>query len=262
LYGDWFEYPYARSFPRNMRRIAAVTFDLWDTLIQEKPGGSDKVAALRIDRICKYLNDKGMVHTKGEVATAYRKSGDFLEMTWSKRRDMPVRDQVLFILSSIDSRLTGKLSEADLQNIEKVYSNGILEHPPILLPDAREVLKAVRSRGYKLGLISNTGRTPGTVLRILMGNMGILDYFDATTFSNEILVRKPSEGAFTFTLEKLKVIPRAAVHVGDDPESDIAGAKRVGMRAVQIISNGMRPSGSADDSTKSLDQIPQMIDNL
>jgi len=245
-----------------MRHIAAVTFDLWDTLIQENPGGSDKVAALRIDRICRYLNDKGMVHTRGEVATAYRKSGDFLEMTWSKRRDMPVRDQVLFILTGIDSRLTGKLSEPDLQNIEKLYSYSILDHPPILLPGAKEVLKAIRSRDYRLGLISNTGRTPGTVLRVLMGNMGILEYFDATTFSNEILVRKPSEGAFTVTLEKLKVMPKAAVHVGDDPESDIAGAKRVGMRAVQIISNGMKASGSADDATRSLDRIPQMIENL
>jgi putative hydrolase of the HAD superfamily len=245
-----------------MRRISGVTFDLWDTLIQEKPGGSDKVAALRIDRISKYLNDKGMVHTKGEVATAYRKSGDFLEMTWSKRRDMPVRDQVLFILASIDSRLTGKLSEEDLQNIEKLYSYSILDHPPILLPGAREVLKAVRSKGYRLGLISNTGRTPGTVLRVLMGNMGILEHFDATTFSNEILVRKPSEGAFTVTLEKLKVMPKAAVHVGDDPESDIAGAKRVGMLAVQIITNGMRPSAVADDSTGSLDQVLGMIEGL
>ena len=30
-----------------MRRIAAVTFDLWDTLIQEAPGNADKVAAPR-----------------------------------------------------------------------------------------------------------------------------------------------------------------------------------------------------------------------
>lgn len=245
-----------------MRRIAAVTFDLWDTLIQEHPGGSDKVAALRIDRICKYLNDKGMVHSKAEVASAYRMSGDFLEMTWSKRRDMPVRDQVLFILASIDSKLTGKLNEADLQSIEKFYSYSILDHPPALLPGAREALKAVRSKGYRMGLISNTGRTPGSVLRVLMGNMGILDYFDATTFSNEIMVRKPSEGAFAFTLEKLKVVPKAAVHVGDDPESDVAGAKRAGMRAVQIISNGVRPSAAADDSTRSLEELVGLIEAL
>jgi HAD superfamily hydrolase (TIGR01549 family) len=245
-----------------MRRIAAVTFDLWDTLIQENPGGSDKVADLRIDRICRYLNDKGMVHTRQEVAVAYRKSWDFLEMTWSKRRDMPVRDQVLFILTGVDSKLTGKLSVEDFKHIESAYSNSILDNPPVLLAGAKDVLKAVKSKDYRIGLISNTGRTPGTVLRVLMRDMGILEYFDVTTFSNEILVRKPAEVAFTATLEKLKVVPKAAVHVGDDAESDIAGAKRVGMRAFQIVAEGEKPSASADGHATSLDQVLQELEKL
>ena len=78
---------------------------------------------------------------------------------------------------------------------------GLLPRP---VAGAVEALSALRELGVTLAIISNTGRTPGTVLRVLMGNMGILEYFDATTFSNEILVRKPSEGAFTVTLEKLE----------------------------------------------------------
>ena len=245
-----------------MKRIAAVTFDLWDTLIQENPGGSDRVADLRIDRMWRYLAEKGMVHTRREVAEAYRKSGDFLEMTWTKRRDMPVRDQVLFILTSVDSKLTGKLSREDFQNLEKFYAEGILDHPPVLLPDAKETLKGVKSKGYRLGLISNTGRTPGTVLRVLMENMGILSMFDTTTFSNEILVRKPAEGAFTVTLEKLRVVPKAAVHIGDDAETDIFGAKRVGMKTLQLLSDGEKPSSSADLHARSLDQIAHLLDKL
>ncbi len=245
-----------------MRRIAAVTFDLWDTLIQEVPGGSDRVADLRIDRIWRYLTEKGMVHTKREVADAYRKSGDFLEMTWSKRRDMPVRDQVLFILSSVDSKLTGKLSREDLHNIERFYADGILDHPPVLLPEAKETLKAVRAKGYRLGLISNTGRTPGSVLRVLMEHMGILSYFDTTTFSNEILVRKPAEGAFTVTLDKLRVLPKAAVHVGDDAESDMVGAKKVGMKTLQLVVDGEKPSSSADLHTRALEQVVRLIEEF
>jgi HAD superfamily hydrolase (TIGR01549 family) len=245
-----------------MKRIAAVTFDLWDTLIQEVPGNSGRVAELRVARMWRFLDDKGLTHTKHEVAEAYRKSADFLEMTWSKRRDMPTRDQVLFILTSIDSRLTSKLSAEDLAKIEKEYSEGLLDHPPRLLPGAKEALKDVRSKGYRVGLISNTGRTPGTALRILMHNMGILGYFDATTFSNEILIRKPAEGAFTITLERLKVIPKAAVHVGNDAESDIAGAKSVGMRALHIVADGMKPSPSADGHTGSLDKVVGLIETL
>ncbi len=245
-----------------MRRIAAVTFDLWDTLIQENPGGADKVAGLRIDRMWRYLTEKGMVHTRQEVAEAYRKSGDFLQMTWSKHRDMPVHDQVLFILTSVDSKLTGKLTREDLRVLEEFYANGILDNPPALLPGAKDAVKSVRSKGYRMGLISNTGRTPGTVLRVLMDRMGILECFDTTTFSNEIQVRKPAEGAFTVTLERLKVVPKAAVHVGDDAENDVQGAKKVGMRTLQIVSGSRKPSASADLHAKSLDQVVLLLDEL
>lgn len=102
-----------------MRKIVAVTFDLWDTLIQEYPGGSDRLAKLRIERIGSLLNSRGIVHSTEEIGSAYRKTGDFLQLTWSKRRDMPVRDQVLFMLSSIDDKLASKLSVQDLAAVEK-----------------------------------------------------------------------------------------------------------------------------------------------
>jgi len=245
-----------------MKRIAAVTFDLWDTLIQEVPGGSDRVANARIDRISRYLNDKGMVHTRLEVASAYDKTGDFLELTWSKKRDMPVRDQILFLLAGIDCKLTGRLSREDIEHIERIYAEGILEHPPKLLPGAMEGIREVRSKGYKMGLISNTGRTPGSILRRVMDNMGILEFFDTTTFSNEILVRKPSEGAFIVTLESLRVVPKAAVHVGDDATSDIAGARNVGMHTVHIVANGDEPSALADAQVESLERVLESIERL
>jgi putative hydrolase of the HAD superfamily len=132
----------------------------------------------------------------------------------------------------------------------------------MLLPGAKEALGTVRSKGYKIGLISNTGRTPGIVLRKVMENLGILEYFDTTTFSNETLVRKPAESAFRATLDKLKVAPKSAVHVGDDAEGDIAGAKRAGMRAIQIVAPGARKSNLADDYARTLDEIADKLERL
>src|SRR4030067_892823 len=91
----------------HMRRISAVTFDLWDTLIKEGPGNTDRVAALRIDRIGDILDRTGHPHDREEVAEAYTKTGTFLELTWAKSRDMPVRDHVLFLLSCVECRLAG-----------------------------------------------------------------------------------------------------------------------------------------------------------
>ncbi|OGS56678.1 MAG: hypothetical protein A3K60_02265 [Euryarchaeota archaeon RBG_19FT_COMBO_56_21] len=245
-----------------MRKITAVTFDLWDTLIKEHPGGSDRVAKLRIEGIGKILSEKGAIHSLEEIQSAYQETGDFLAMTWSKRRDMSARDQVLFMLSSVDAKLASRLSAHDMADIERIYSESILDNPPVLLAGAEKALEEVRGAGYRMGLISNTGRTPGSVLRILMDRMGILEHFDVTTFSNEIQVRKPAEMAFMATLDRLKVVPRAAVHIGDDPESDVEGAKRCGMKAIQILAGDERPSDMADARRSNLSHLLDEIARL
>jgi len=246
----------------HMKRISAVTFDLWDTLIQEHPGNSDKVSAIRIDRIWRVLNDRGTIHSRIEVEKAYNKTFDFLQLTWSKSRDVPVRDHILFMLTSIDSKLAGRLAKEDIAHIERIYSEGILEHPPRLLPGAKDALTEVREKGYRMGLISNTGRTPGSMLRVVMGKLGILDRFDTTTFSDEILFRKPNELAFNQTLEKLRATPKATVHIGDDSEKDVLGAKRVGMRTIQYAPDERSASKLADARVTSLDQVLDRIERL
>jgi FMN phosphatase YigB (HAD superfamily) len=95
-----------------------------------------------------------------------------------------------------------------------------------------------------------------------MGMMDILKHFDTTTFSNETLVRKPSEGIFRVTLDKLKVVPKAAVHIGDDADSDMAGAKKVGMHAIHLVAVGKSPSKVADGHVKSLDLVIDRIERL
>jgi putative hydrolase of the HAD superfamily len=110
-----------------------------------------------------------------------------------------------------------------------------------------------------MGLICNTGRTPGSTLRKLMDRMGILGFFDVTTFSNEIMVRKPSEAAFRTTLKELGAAPKASVHVGDNPENDIARAKRVGMRALQVMQYANRPAPEADARIESIVGLPEVL---
>ncbi len=245
-----------------MKKIAAVTFDLWDTLIQERPRGTHEVAKARIADIVRILEASGFAHTEDELRLAYDNSAAFLDLTWSKRRDLTLRDQVLFLLNCVDGKLVGKLRGQELEAIEKAYAEGILKNPPMLLPGAKDALSAVKASGYRMGLISNTGRTPGSVLRMLMQDMGILQQFDVTTFSNELLVRKPEEAIFRRTLDGLRTLPKATVHVGDSPEHDIKGAKGVGMYAIQIVEDGLGGSDAADAHTSSLGEVLGRIQGL
>lgn len=245
-----------------MRKIVAVTFDLWDTLIKEAPGNTEKVARLRIDGITSRLSESGHTHDREEVEEAYAKTGDFLDFTWGKSRDMPVRDHVLFLLNCIECRLASKLSKEDFDAVVKVYADSLLDQPPLLLPKVRETLGEVKEKGYRTGLISNTGKTPGTTLRTLLDRMGVLEYFDVMTFSNEVMVRKPSAGVFRVTLENLRTLPRAAVHIGDDPRSDVGGAKDFGMYAIQALYTGATVSDSADGHVTDLAQVSDVLDRL
>jgi putative hydrolase of the HAD superfamily len=252
----------ALARPLDMRRLDAVTFDLWDTLIQEVPGGSLRVAEIRMGKIAGILESHGRPHSVDKIAEAYAKTGRFLNLTWSKCRDMSVRDQVLFMLSRIEWRLPSKLGGEGLSEVEAAYALSMLDHRPILLPGAKEAIDDVLAMGVRVGLVSNTGRTPGAVLRSIMDGHGILRCFDVTTFSDEVLVRKPAQAIFRTTLEGLGASAGSSLHVGDDPVADVDGAKDCGMMAVQIRSEKHDDNTRADACAGRLMDVGGIIDSL
>jgi putative hydrolase of the HAD superfamily len=58
------------------------------------------------------------------------------------------------------------------------------------------------------------------------------------TISGEEGIGKPDERIFALTLERLAVLPRSAVMVGDSLRRDIAGAQRAGLRTVWVNRTG------------------------
>src|SRR5438094_397776 len=62
--------------------------------------------------------------------------------------------------------------------------------------------------------------------------LGIGRFFDARIFSDEVRIRKPEPEIFVKALAELHLPPDKVVHIGDDVDADVAGAKGHGMRAV------------------------------
>lgn len=240
-----------------MPRLKAVTLDLWDTLITEVPRKNPSLSKYRIELMHDELEKLGFAYSLERIEKAYARSGEFCDEVWNRHRDMPLDDHFLFFLSCIDSGLPWELKKDYLERLKKGYSEAIFRMPPVLLPHAKETLEYLRSRGYRVGLISNTGRTPGSVLRILLAQFGIAEYFDVMIFSNEVLVRKPEKQIFLHTLRKLGALPRLSLHIGDDPEADFKGARNAGMNALLIE---VGESGSKrDDAVVSLRELPEIL---
>ena len=246
----------------SMKAIEAVTFDLWDTLIQEEPGGSARVARLRIDVIAHILDSSGLAFPVEAVGTAYSETGRHLEGLWAEAKDVTLSYQVDFLLRRLDDGLPEALDSGAMDMILEAYSESMLQHPPKLLPNAKGALSEVREMAPAMGLISNTGKTPGRVLRILMDRLDILRYFDATTFSDEMLVRKPAPEIFVKTLSDLGASPPGTVHIGDDLRADIAGAKGVGMRAMRVGGPPLSGSSDADAYAGSLADVASALRSL
>lgn len=96
--------------------------------------------------------------------------------------------------------------------------------------DVDSVLRELRARGLKVGVISNWD----TRLKGISDGLGLTALVDFLVISAEAGVRKPDPRIFRMALDRAGVLPEEAVHVGDLPEEDAEGARRAWVRPVLI----------------------------
>ena len=101
-------------------------------------------------------------------------------------------------------------------------------------PDVPELLAALRERGLKVGVLSNT-LWPREHHEEVFLRDGVLDLIDGAVYTSEIPWTKPHREAFLAAMAAVEVDdPSRVVFVGDRPYDDVHGAKEVGMRAVLV----------------------------
>jgi HAD superfamily hydrolase (TIGR01509 family) len=195
---------------------------------------------------------------------AYNESGTYLARVWSRYRDVPVDDHVRAILAALDPGLPRRVSAEVMTRLVDAYSRPALLVPPAVDDGALAALTTLASRGYTLALVSNIMRTPGATLRKLLERYGLLGCFKHTTFSDEVGVRKPDPEIFALTLRAVGGEPAAAVHVGDDEILDVHGARRAGMRAIQVTNLAREALGAQrpDEVIRHLAALPAAIERL
>jgi putative hydrolase of the HAD superfamily len=96
--------------------------------------------------------------------------------------------------------------------------------------DVAPVLRALRERKIKLGVISNWDER----LAPLLGRLELSKYFDAVTVSCDVGFAKPSPVIFERAARELALPPGAILHVGDSAAMDVAGARGAGLRATRL----------------------------
>ena len=210
--------------------IDTITFDLWNTLIYFSPEDNLKFKNKRIEGFIEILKQKGVNLSREEMEKAYDESSERYKPIRDREEDISTCEQVQIILDCLGTLGFKELDEEVLHKLEEVLANPILSELPSLTEGCEEILEYLKNKNYKIGLICNTGRTPGKVLREVLKRKNIFQFFKVLTFSDELRIRKPNPKIFISTLESLNSFPNSSLHIGDLLESDILGAKRCGMK--------------------------------
>ncbi len=238
--------------------LDAATFDLWETLIADSPEPNDRRTAYRLKETSRLLSSAGLSVAAAELEKAHIRVWEECSRSWERAVDLPFERQVSLFLDLARPGLAAAVPRDVLEGICDIYASATLLYPPALIPGAIEALSQLRSRGLKLGLICNTGRTPGSALRRLLEGMGVMGLLDAAFFSDETIYRKPDVRMFRAALEALGAEPGRSVHVGDSLENDVQGALGAGMRAVWICRNGRREDAPGI-MVSSVAEVPRVL---
>lgn len=236
-----------------------MTFDWWHTIAEPPWRDYDVVMKnLRLQAVQDCLRGLGIDLDRGTMEKAHDAHAQLLKKAWSEDIDLSADEQ---IRSFLNLAHLSELGEDVKKAVKQAYAQAFLTKLPRLNPGVREALLQLREDGYSLGLISNTGRSWGEVLRISMKGLNILDFFDTLTFSDEEGIRKPNPRIFARTVDRLGVEPREAVHVGDDTTADVEGARKFGMKTVWY-NNGFWDGARcnfADAEISLLHDVPRVV---
>jgi putative hydrolase of the HAD superfamily len=137
-------------------------------------------------------------------------------------------------LSDLFARAAEELGLEVAEKLAEVEASHLENYAPHVNhdPDAAGVLRALKERGLRLGLLSNT-LWPGSFHDSLLERDGLAELLDGVLYTSEMELTKPHPEVFRAILERIDIDdPGSAAFVGDRLWDDIFGAKRAGLRTV------------------------------
>lgn len=127
-------------------------------------------------------------------------------------------------------------------------------HQVQLFPEVHTTLEQLALR-YTLGVITNGNAD--------VRRLGLADYFRFALCAEELGVGKPDPHPFHTALQRAGLEATQAVHIGDHPGDDIAGAKAAGLRAIWFNPQGKAWQGDTepDAQIRNLAELPRLLEH-
>ncbi|MGH8465825.1 MAG: HAD family hydrolase [Pseudomonas sp.] len=225
--------------------IKLITFDLDDTLWDTAPVIVSAEAVLR-DWLAANAPDLGAVPVEHLYAIRERLVSAEPGL---RHRISALRRRVLFHALEDVGYSENKARELANEGFE-VFLHA--RHQVDIFPEVQPVLEILRHT-YTLGVVTNGNAD--------VRRLGLADYFKFALCAEDIGIGKPDPKPFLEALRQGQVEAQAAVHIGDHPGDDIAGAQRAGLRAVWFNPQGKAWAGeqAPDAEIQRLSQLPDVL---
>jgi len=222
--------------------LKAIIFDLDNTLIDFR----------KFKHICCEKAIEAMIGAGLKVPK--KKGMDILYNLFSK---YGMEDSEIF--QRFLMKTTGKLDYKKLASAINAYRKariGLLTPYPGVI----DTLKKLKKKGLKLAIVSDA---PKLKAWVRLTAMKIEDYFDIVVALEDTGRLKPSRLPFRVALAKLNHHPSECMVVGDMPNRDMKGAKRLSMKSCHAKYGYERPVKNKywDYELNSITDILDIIEN-
>ncbi len=220
--------------------VRAVTYDCWGTLLKDrnwKGAMQTRISAL-VDSL-----DLDPAAAEALLMEAWAKHDE----AWKQVETFGPGRMASYCLEK-----HGIEDDEALAQLTQEFEEASLDAGVDAVEGALETIEALEENDIRIGLICDTGLTPGRVVRELLDKVGLLSHLEVHCFSDEVGVPKPGNDIFAKALAELGARPPEAAHVGDLKRTDISGARDIGMHAIRF-------RGVHDDRSDAVD-APIVID--
>ncbi len=216
----------ARRDGAGLDGVRVVFFDIGGTLAYPHPSFNGLIAEVcQTHGLSVTMEDAGRVEPAVWAHIAKRKDA-------GRGFSLSKQDSQTFWLWVYQTYLTelGHTAAAETDLPRLLFETFVRSESYRLYDDVVPTLDRLRRAGFVLGVISNWEDW----LERLLVDLAIHDYFEVTVVSGSAGVEKPNPQIFQLALEAASARADEAVHIGDNPTDDVAGAASVGIRGILL----------------------------
>ena len=221
-------------------RYTDLIFDLYGTLVDIHTEENDLVW----EKTAVYFGFYGARYTGPELKAAFERAMADREakagQSYECFPDIPF-EQVMAQL--FRDKGVEAASEGLGKNAAQLFRIASLDYIR-LYPHALEALAALRQKGFRLWLLSNAQQV---FTAYELRHLGLGEQLDGIYLSSDYCCRKPDLRFYRVLLEERKLSPEHCLMIGNDRQTDIAGAKAAGLSTLYMHTALTPPDQKAAD---------------